>query len=49
MMVRLARDFRLVPLVVVAAASLLALKTFGLVFDGGYTLGQPRGAGAGCH
>jgi flagellar motility protein MotE (MotC chaperone) len=43
-MVRLARDFRLVPLVVAAAASLLALKTFGLVFDGGYTLGQPRAA-----
>jgi flagellar motility protein MotE (MotC chaperone) len=44
MMVRLAREFRLVPLVVVAGASLLALKTFGLVFDGGYTLGQPRAA-----
>jgi flagellar motility protein MotE (MotC chaperone) len=43
-MVRLAREFRLVPLVVAAAAGLLALKTFGLIFDGGYTLGQPRAA-----
>jgi flagellar motility protein MotE (MotC chaperone) len=41
-MIRLAREFRLIPLVVAAVGSLLALKTFGLLFDGGYTLGQPR-------
>jgi len=43
-MIRLAREFRLVPIVVCAAASLLALKVLGLLFDGGYTLGQPRQA-----
>jgi flagellar motility protein MotE (MotC chaperone) len=43
-MIRLAREFRLVPIVVCAAAALLALKTLGLLFDGGYTLGQPRQA-----
>jgi flagellar motility protein MotE (MotC chaperone) len=43
-MIRLAREFRLVPVVVCAAASLLALKVMGLLFDGGYTLGQPRQA-----
>ena len=37
-MIRLARELRLIPLVVLAAASLLALKTMGLVFDGGYAL-----------
>ncbi|MGA2124706.1 MAG: MotE family protein [Xanthobacteraceae bacterium] len=43
-MMRLAREFRLVPIVVCATASLLALKVLGLLFDGGYTLGQPRQA-----
>jgi len=43
-MIRLAREFRLVPIVVCATASLLALKVMGLMFDGGYTLGQPRQA-----
>ncbi len=40
-MIRWLRDFRLVPVVLVATISLFALKTFGLVFDGGYTLGEP--------
>jgi flagellar motility protein MotE (MotC chaperone) len=43
-MIRLAREFRLVPIVVCATASLLALKILGLLFAGGYTLGQPRQA-----
>ncbi len=34
------REFRLIPLALVAVASLLALKLAGLVLDGGYTLGQ---------
>ncbi|MBX6329616.1 MAG: flagellar protein FlbB [Pseudolabrys sp.] len=37
-MMRRGRDFRLIPLVLVAAGSLLALKVSGLVLDGGYTL-----------
>lgn len=39
-MMRLARDMRLVPLVIVATTCLLGLKFSGLVFDGGYTLGD---------
>jgi flagellar motility protein MotE (MotC chaperone) len=39
-MIRLARDFRLVPIVLLATISLLALKVSGLVFDGGYTLAE---------
>lgn len=39
------REFRLIPLVLVATVSLFALKVSGLVFDGGYTLGE-RLAGA---
>jgi flagellar motility protein MotE (MotC chaperone) len=35
-----ARDFRLIPLVLIATISLFALKVSGLVFDGGYTLGE---------
>jgi len=37
-MSRRGRDFRLIPLVLIAAGSLLALKISGLVLDGGYTL-----------
>lgn len=33
-----AREFRLIPAVLIAATCLLALKLFGLAFDGGYTL-----------
>ena len=39
-MIRFARDFRLIPIVLVAIVSLFALKSFGLVFGGGYTLGE---------
>jgi flagellar motility protein MotE (MotC chaperone) len=39
-MIRLARDFRLIPLVLLAMTSLFALKVSGLVFDGGYTLAE---------
>src|SRR5215470_4933959 len=35
------RDFRLIPVVLVAAACLLGLKVLGLVLDGGYTLTYP--------
>jgi len=41
-MIGFARGFRLVPVVVVATASLFALKTVGLLTDGGFTLGKPR-------
>lgn len=40
-MTRLLRDFRLLPLVLIAAGALLALKSLGLVFDGGYILTGP--------
>jgi flagellar motility protein MotE (MotC chaperone) len=39
-MIQFARDFRLIPVVLLAAVCLLALKVSGLVFDGGYTLGD---------
>ncbi|HZQ14613.1 MAG TPA: flagellar protein FlbB [Pseudolabrys sp.] len=39
-MMRFARDFRLLPIVLLATVSLFALKVSGLVFDGGYTLAQ---------
>jgi len=39
-MIRFARDFRLVPIVLLATIALFALKVSGLVFDGGYTLAQ---------
>lgn len=38
------RDVRLIPMVLLAIGSLFALKTFGVVFDGGYTLGQRLGS-----
>jgi flagellar motility protein MotE (MotC chaperone) len=37
---RVWRDIRLIPIVLVATISLLALKVSGLVFDGGYTLAE---------
>ena len=37
-MIRLCATFRLVPIVLVATGALFALKTLGLVLDGGYTL-----------
>jgi flagellar motility protein MotE (MotC chaperone) len=39
-MIRLTRDFRLIPVVLLATISLFALKVSGLVFDGGYTLAE---------
>lgn len=39
-MMRFARDFRLIPIVLLATVSLFALKVSGLVFDGGYTLAE---------
>jgi len=37
-MKRLIRDFRLIPVVLVAISALFVLKSFGIVFEGGYTL-----------
>jgi flagellar motility protein MotE (MotC chaperone) len=43
---RRARDFRLIPVVLLATICLFALKVSGLVFDGGYTLAERlQGAG----
>lgn len=39
-MIKLAREFRLIPIVLLASVCLLALKVTGIVFDGGYTLGD---------
>ncbi|RDV05198.1 MotE family protein [Undibacter mobilis] len=39
-MIKLAREFRLIPIVLLATICLLGLKVTGLVFDGGYTLGE---------
>jgi flagellar motility protein MotE (MotC chaperone) len=39
-MIRFARDFRLIPIVLLATVCLFALKVSGLVFDGGYTLAE---------
>jgi flagellar motility protein MotE (MotC chaperone) len=39
-MIRFTRDFRLIPVVLLATVCLFALKVSGLVFDGGYTLGD---------
>jgi flagellar motility protein MotE (MotC chaperone) len=38
-MIRLVRDFRIVPIALVAITCLFVLKSFGLVFEGHYTLG----------
>jgi flagellar motility protein MotE (MotC chaperone) len=39
-MIDFARTVRLLPIAIVAAVSLFALKVSGLMFDGGYTLGE---------
>ncbi|MDO8875493.1 MAG: flagellar protein FlbB [Pseudolabrys sp.] len=39
-MMRWARDFRLIPIVLLASVCLLGLKVSGIIFDGGYTLGD---------
>jgi len=46
-MIRAARSLRLVPLVVVAASSLLALKTFGLLLGSNISFSSQRSAHAG--
>ncbi len=43
---RLTRDLRLIPIVVLAAGALFVLKTLGILIDGGYTLPSPRSARA---
>ncbi len=45
-MIRMMREFRLVPVVIFAAGTLFALKMSGLVFEGGYTIARPRAAHA---
>jgi flagellar motility protein MotE (MotC chaperone) len=40
MILRLASDFRLLPVVLLATIALFALKVSGLMFDGGYTLAE---------
>jgi flagellar motility protein MotE (MotC chaperone) len=45
-MIALARNFRLVPIVVFATASLFVLKTLGILLDGGFALGPDRSAPA---
>jgi len=45
-MIRLGREFRLVPVVVLATASLFALKSIAILMDGGFTLGRPHPAHA---
>jgi flagellar motility protein MotE (MotC chaperone) len=37
---RLMRDFRLIPVVILAGVCLFALKVSGIVFDGGYTMAE---------
>jgi flagellar motility protein MotE (MotC chaperone) len=44
---KLLRDIRLLPIVLLAIGCLFVLKTMGLFFDGGYTLGQRLGASGG--
>lgn len=39
-MIRMARDFRLIPIVLLATICLFVLKVSGIVFDGGYTLAE---------
>ena len=46
-MTRFLRDFRLMPIVLIAIGCLFALKTIGLLSDGGYTLGQRLGGSSG--
>src|SRR5215467_10949662 len=45
-MMRRLGDIRLIPIVLVAIMALFALKAFGLIFEGGYTLAEstPRNA-----
>jgi flagellar motility protein MotE (MotC chaperone) len=45
-MIRLTREFRLIPVVIFAAVTLFALKMSGLLLEGGYTVARPRPANA---
>ena len=45
-MIRLVRDFRLLPVVIFAATALFVLKLFGLLLNGGYIIAHPRAAQA---
>jgi flagellar motility protein MotE (MotC chaperone) len=45
-MTRSPRDFRLIPVVLVATIGLFTLKVLGIAFDGGYTLTGPDGDAA---
>jgi len=45
-MIRLMREFRVLPVVIVATATLFALKLTGLLLDGGYVMARPRAANA---
>jgi len=46
-MSKLLRDVRLMPIVLLAIVCLFVLKSMGLYFDGGYTLGQRLGSAGG--
>jgi len=46
-MTRWLGNFRLLPFVLVAIGCLFVLKSFGVLFDGGYTLGQRLGGSSG--
>ncbi len=46
-MIRFIRDFRLIPIVLIASLSLFALKVIGILADGGYTLGAGHMAKSG--
>ena len=48
-MIALARNLRLVPIVVFATASLFVLKTLGILLDGGFALGPDRSAKTPAH
>jgi flagellar motility protein MotE (MotC chaperone) len=45
-MIRFIRDFRLIPIVLIATISLFVLKSLGLVFGGGYLFDVPPGHNA---
>jgi flagellar motility protein MotE (MotC chaperone) len=44
-MIKWLGEFRLMPIVLIAIGSLFALKTLGLIFDGGYSLGDRMSGG----
>jgi hypothetical protein len=45
-MIKWLGEFRLMPIVLIAIGSLFALKTLGLIFDGGYSLGDRMNSGS---